>query len=112
MEIRRALEGSLQRLQMTHVDLYQHHQEDPDTPLAETIGALDALVRDGKIRAYGTSNYSAARLEEAASLAQEAYVSEQSEYSWLKREAERELLGSASASGSDSSPTSRSRAAC
>jgi aryl-alcohol dehydrogenase-like predicted oxidoreductase len=91
-EIRRALEGSLERLQMDYVDLYQHHQEDPDTPLAETIGALDELVREGKIRAYGTSNYSAGRLDEAASLAQEAYVSEQSEYSWLVREAEGELL--------------------
>jgi aryl-alcohol dehydrogenase-like predicted oxidoreductase len=91
-EIRRALEGSLERLQMDHVDLYQHHQEDPETPLAETIGTLDELVREGKIRAYGTSNYSPARLDEAASLAQEAYVSEQSEYSWLEREAEGELL--------------------
>jgi aryl-alcohol dehydrogenase-like predicted oxidoreductase len=91
-QIRSALEGSLRRLQTDHVDLYQHHQEDPDTPLAETIGALDELVREGKIRAYGTSNYSPAKLEEAAALAQGAYVSEQSEYSWLEREAERELL--------------------
>ena len=91
-EIRRALEGSCRRLQTDHVDLYQHHQEDPETPLAETIGALDELVREGKIRAYGTSNYSPARIEEAAALAREAYVSEQSEYSWLAREAERELL--------------------
>ena len=91
-EIRRSLEGSLQRLRTDYVDLYQHHQEDDATPLAETIGALDELVREAKIRAYGTSNYSPARLEEAASLAREAYVSEQSEYSWLARDAERELL--------------------
>ena len=58
--IGRALEGSLKRLQTDYIDLYQHHQEDPETPLAETVGALDELVRDGKIRAYGTSNYSAA----------------------------------------------------
>ena len=91
-EIRKALEGSLARLQTDHVDLYQHHQEDPDTALDETIEALDELVREGRIHAYGTSNYSPARLEEAAALAQEAYVSEQSEYSWLERDAERELL--------------------
>jgi aryl-alcohol dehydrogenase-like predicted oxidoreductase len=91
-EIRRALEGSLERLQTDYVDLYQHHREDHATPLAETIETLDELVREGKIRAYGTSNYSPAKLEEAAGLAQEAYVSEQSEYSWLEREAEDELL--------------------
>jgi len=92
VEIRRALEGSLERLQTDYVDLYQHHREDSATSLAETIEALDELVRDGKIRAYGTSNYSPAKLEEAARLANEAYVSEQSEYSWLERDAEEELL--------------------
>jgi aryl-alcohol dehydrogenase-like predicted oxidoreductase len=91
-EIRRALEGSLERLQTDHVDLYQHHREDSATPLAETIEALDELVREGKIRAYGTSNYTPAKLEEAVGLANEAYVSEQSEYSWLERDAEDELL--------------------
>jgi len=91
-EIRRALEGSLQRLQTDYVDLYQHHRKDSATPLAETIEALEELVREGKIRAYGTSNYSPAKLEEAAGLASEAYVSEQSEYSWLERDAEDELL--------------------
>jgi aryl-alcohol dehydrogenase-like predicted oxidoreductase len=90
--MRRALEGSLERLQTDHVDLYQHHREDETTPLAETIGALDELVREGKIRAYGTSNYSPSKLEEAAALATEAYVSEQSEYSWLERDAEEDLL--------------------
>ena len=91
-EIRRALESSLERLQTDYVDLYQHHREDRATQLAETIEALDELVREGKIRAYGTSNYSPAKLERAAGLANEAYVSEQSEYSWLERDAEEELL--------------------
>lgn len=90
--LRGALEASLKRLRTDWIDLYQHHQEDPETPLAETIGALDELVREGRIRAYGTSNYSPTKLGEAASLAQEAYVSEQSEYSLLRRGAERELI--------------------
>ncbi|HEV8248760.1 MAG TPA: aldo/keto reductase [Gaiellaceae bacterium] len=87
-----AVEASLARLRTDWIDLYQHHQEDPDTPLAETIGALDELVREGRIRAYGTSNHSPTSLEEAASLAQEAYVSEQSQYSLLRPDAEHELL--------------------
>lgn len=90
--VRAALEASLRRLQTDVIDLYQHHEEDPGTPLEETIGTLDELVREGKIRAYGTSNYAPATLERARALAQEAYVSEQSQYSWLEREAERELL--------------------
>jgi aryl-alcohol dehydrogenase-like predicted oxidoreductase len=90
--IRGALEASMQRLETDRIDLYQHHQEDPDTPLADTIGALDELVEEGKIRAYGTSNYSAARIEEAKALARGPYVSEQSEYSWLARRAEQELI--------------------
>ena len=91
-EIRRALEGSLARLQTDYVDLYQHHREDSATPLAETIEALDELVGEGTIRSYGTSNYSPAKVEEAVGLASDAYVSEQSEYSWLERDAEEELL--------------------
>jgi aryl-alcohol dehydrogenase-like predicted oxidoreductase len=90
--IRRALDASLQRLQTDHVELYQHHEEDPGTPLEETIGALEELVEEGKIAAYGTSNYEPATLERAKALAGPAYVSEQSEYSWLARDAERELL--------------------
>jgi aryl-alcohol dehydrogenase-like predicted oxidoreductase len=90
--IRRALDASLERLQTGHVDLYQHHEEDPDTPLEETVGALDELVREGRIRAYGTSNYSAARIERVAELASGPYVSEQGGYSLLRRDAERELL--------------------
>ncbi len=90
--VRAALEASLRRLQTDRVDLYQHHEEDPDTPLEETIGALEELVGEGKILAYGTSNYAVESLERAKALAGPAYVSEQSEYSWLERDAERELL--------------------
>jgi aryl-alcohol dehydrogenase-like predicted oxidoreductase len=88
----RALEASLGRLQTDHVDLYQQHVEDPQTPLEETFGTLDELVEQGTIRAYGTSNYAPATLERAKAIAGPGYVSEQSEYSWLARDAEHELL--------------------
>jgi aryl-alcohol dehydrogenase-like predicted oxidoreductase len=90
--ILRALDASLQRLQTDVIDLYQHHRPDPDTPLEETIGTLDELVEQGTIRAYGTSNYEPVNLERAKALAGPGYVSEQSEYSWLTRDAEAELL--------------------
>jgi aryl-alcohol dehydrogenase-like predicted oxidoreductase len=90
--ILRALDASLQRLQTDVIDLYQHHRPDPDTPLEETIGTLDELVEQGTIRAYGTSNYEPVDLERAKALAGPGYVSEQSEYSWLTRDAEAELL--------------------
>ena len=87
-----ALEASLERLQTDEIDLYQHHREDPDTPVEETIGTLDELVDQGTIRAYGTSNYQPVNLERAKAVAGPGYVSEQSEYSWLTRDAEEELL--------------------
>jgi len=90
--ILRALDASLQRLQTDVIDLYQHHEEDPDTPLKETIGTLDELVEQGTIRAYGTSNYQPVNLERTKAIAGGGYVSEQSEYSWLVRDVEEELL--------------------
>jgi aryl-alcohol dehydrogenase-like predicted oxidoreductase len=93
--IRSAIHASLGRLQMDHVDLYQHHVEDPETPLEETFGALQELADEGLVRAVGTSNYEPANIERAAAIAAELglpYVSEQSEYSWLERSAEAELL--------------------
>jgi aryl-alcohol dehydrogenase-like predicted oxidoreductase len=90
--IHRALDASLARLRTDVIDLYQHHEEDPETPLEETVETLEELARAGKIRAWGTSNYRAETLERVRALASDAYVSEQSEYSWLHREPERELL--------------------
>jgi aryl-alcohol dehydrogenase-like predicted oxidoreductase len=90
--IRRALDASLERLQTEVVDLYQHHEEDPETPLEETVEALEELVREGKIRAWGTSNYRPETLRRVRELASDAYVSEQGHLSWLAREAEAEVL--------------------
>ena len=60
-----AVDQSLARLQTDYVDLYFAHRDDPDTPLEETLGALDALVKAGKVRAIAASNYTAERLSEA-----------------------------------------------
>ncbi|MDP3251385.1 MAG: aldo/keto reductase [Hydrogenophaga sp.] len=63
--IRQAVEASLKRLRTDHIDLYQSHDDDTDTPLAETLGAFADLIREGKVRAIGASNHSGARLQEA-----------------------------------------------
>jgi aryl-alcohol dehydrogenase-like predicted oxidoreductase len=66
--IRRAVEDSLRRLRTDVIDLYQSHWDDPDTPLAETLGTYAELIREGKVRAIGCSNYDAPRLQEALAL--------------------------------------------
>jgi aryl-alcohol dehydrogenase-like predicted oxidoreductase len=63
--IRKAVDASLRRLQTDHIDLYQSHDDDSGTPLEETLDAYAELIRAGKVRAIGASNYSAARLAEA-----------------------------------------------
>ncbi len=97
--IRLAVEGSLRRLQTDWIDLYQLHTPDPHTPIAETIAALDELVREGKVRYIGHSNLTAWQLVEAEftarQLGAERFVSAQNEYSLLARDAERELLPAA-----------------
>jgi aryl-alcohol dehydrogenase-like predicted oxidoreductase len=93
--VRRAVEGSLRRLQTDVIDLYQYHEPDGVTPLAETLAALDELVREGKVRAIGCSNFSAAQLEEAEGVARDGglarFVTLQNEYSLLERGIEREV---------------------
>ena len=66
----RAVEDSLRRLQTDYIDLYQSHVDDTDTPLEETLAAFGELIRQGKVRAIGASNYSAARLSQALDLAE------------------------------------------
>jgi aryl-alcohol dehydrogenase-like predicted oxidoreductase len=94
--IRKAIEASLRRLQTDRIDLYQYHRPDGITPLGETLEALHELVQEGAVRAIGSSNFTAAMVEEAEAIASERgltpFVSEQSEYSWLRRGAEDELL--------------------
>lgn len=63
--IRQAVDASLQRLHTDHIDLYQAHADDPDTPLEDTLGAFAELIQAGKVRAIGASNYSAGRLQQA-----------------------------------------------
>jgi aryl-alcohol dehydrogenase-like predicted oxidoreductase len=94
--IRKAVVGSLQRLRTDYIDLYQYHTPDHVTPFEETLGALDELVREGKVRYVGHSNLDAAQVEEIDVLARERGwarpVSAQNQYSLLRREAEQELL--------------------
>lgn len=87
--IRRAVERSLNRLQVDTIDLYQSHQDDESTPLEETLGAFGELIATGKVRAIGASNYSAARLAEALRVSREKnmprYVSLQPGYNLYDR---------------------------
>lgn len=92
--VKRAVEDSLKRLGTDRIDLYQLHKPDPATPIAETLGALADLVREGKVREIGCSNFSAAQLDEAerAAAGGPRFVSVQNEYSLLRRGAEEEVL--------------------
>jgi aryl-alcohol dehydrogenase-like predicted oxidoreductase len=91
-----AVEASLRRLQTDWIDVYQYHVPDGVTPFEETFGALDELVREGKVRHVGHSNLEATQVEEVDLLAQERGltrpVSAQNQYSLLRREAQEELL--------------------
>jgi aryl-alcohol dehydrogenase-like predicted oxidoreductase len=94
--IRWAVEGSLKRLRTDTIDLYQMHVPDPETPIEETLGALNELVVEGKVRWIGSSNFDAAMIEEADRVARERgfarFVSAQNHYSFVHREAEDEIL--------------------
>jgi aryl-alcohol dehydrogenase-like predicted oxidoreductase len=94
--LRQALEDSLSRLGTDYVDLYQLHTPDDSVLIADTLGALDDLVKAGKVREIGCSNFSAAQLREAEAAVRSGaarFVSVQNEYSLFRREAEREVLG-------------------
>src|SRR5579883_3553037 len=91
-----AVEASLKRLKTDYIDLYQQHDYDPLTPIDETLRALDDLIRQGKVRYIGNSNFPAWRIAEAEHVARAMnvtrYISCQDEYSLVVRDIERDLL--------------------
>ena len=100
----RALDASLQRLQTDYVDLWQLHAWDPRTPLDETLSTLDDVVRSGKVRYVGISNYNGWQTAQAATWQRAVpgrvpIVTTQMEYSLLSRGIEREVLPAAEAFG-------------
>jgi aryl-alcohol dehydrogenase-like predicted oxidoreductase len=93
--VHRAVEGSLRRLGTDIIDLYQIHTPDPLVPIADTLGALDELVKAGKVREIGCSQFSVEQLREAEAAVKPGaarFVSVQNEYSMLRREPERGVL--------------------
>ena len=99
--IMRAVEDSLRRLKTDYIDLYQQHEYDDRTPIDETLRALEDLIRHGKVRYIGCSNFPAWRVSEAQQIAKQintyAFVSCQDEYSLLVRGIEKDLLPMAQA---------------
>jgi aryl-alcohol dehydrogenase-like predicted oxidoreductase len=91
-----AVEASLKRLHTDYIDLYQQHCPDPQTPIEETLRALDDLVRQGKVRYIGSSNFSAAQVNEAQSTAKanglNAFISCQDEYNLIVRYLEKDVI--------------------
>jgi aryl-alcohol dehydrogenase-like predicted oxidoreductase len=86
--VRQAAADSLRRLGTDYIDLYQIHQPDPNTPLADTLGALEELKQAGKVREIGCSNFSAGQIREAGG----KFVSVQNQYSLFHREPDAEVL--------------------
>lgn len=101
--IRMAVEGSLRRLGTDWIDLYQQHAPDPFTPIEETLDVLGDLVREGKVRYIGSSNFAGWQVTEAEFISRAsripAFVSSQNEYSLLRRDIEREVLPAVNAYG-------------
>ena len=94
--IRKSIEGSLERLRTDHVDLYYLHRPDPEIPIGDTLGALDELVRAGKVRAIGCSNFSAEQLADADRVAREQgtarFTALQNHYNLLRRDDDKDVL--------------------
>lgn len=101
--IYRALESSLKRLQTDHIDLYQVHRFSPDTPIEETLRALDDLIKQGKVRYIGCSNYAAWQIAKAHGISAlhnlNRFETIQPEYSLITRGIEQEILPFAQSEG-------------
>ncbi len=94
--IRASVENSLRRLRTDYIDLYQMHEPDTRTPIEESLDALDELVRDGKVRYIGSSNFAGWQIVDADWTARTAggarFISAQNEYSLLERDVEAEVV--------------------
>ncbi|MEO6971524.1 MAG: aldo/keto reductase [Chthoniobacterales bacterium] len=99
--VQEAAEASLRRLGTDRIDLYQLHRPDPATPIADTLGALQELVRQGKVREIGCSNFSVEQIREAAAAAPTGanFVSVQNELSLIQREAAGDVVPECATSG-------------
>jgi aryl-alcohol dehydrogenase-like predicted oxidoreductase len=93
--VRKACDASLKRLNMDRIDLYQLHKPDPSVPIGDTLAAMNELVKAGKVREIGCSNFSVAQLREAEAAVKAGaakFVSVQNEYSLLHRDPEKDVL--------------------
>ncbi len=98
-----ACDDSLRRLQTDYIDLYYAHQDDPDTPIEETLGAFDSLVKAGKVRYIAASNFTPERLQESLNISKAqglvSYVASQDQYNLMDREYEKTLMPTLRANG-------------
>ena len=101
--IEAACDDSLRRLQTDYIDLYYAHQDDPDTPIEETLGAFDSLVKAGKVRFIAASNFTPERLQESLNISKAqglvSYVASQDQYNLMDREYEKTLMPTLKANG-------------
>ncbi|MEN9305151.1 MAG: hypothetical protein RLY76_419 [Actinomycetota bacterium] len=101
--IQAACDDSLKRLQTDYIDLYYAHQDDPDTPIEETLGAFDALIKAGKVRYIAASNFTAERLQESLDIAKKlnlsSYVACQDQFNLMDRDYEETLMPTLKANG-------------
>jgi len=101
--IKAACDDSLRRLQTDYIDLYYAHQDDLDTPIEETLGAFDSLIKAGKVRYIAASNFTAERLQESLDLAKKlnlsTYIASQDQYNLMDRDYEKTLMPTLKANG-------------